>query len=102
MEQGRSGLTPRTQRRSQNICSDAAKIGTFFYTSKLFDAFLSLIPKIFVYLRTYKNYSVLFTTTYNHTTFLSMMQFFLPNRLAVRIFCFNFAKDYYTHVYYES
>ena len=39
MEQGRSGLTPRTQRRSQNIHFDAAKIGIFRLSSKLFPTF---------------------------------------------------------------
>ena len=34
MEQGRFSLTPRTQRRSQNFHSDAAKIGIFLITSK--------------------------------------------------------------------
>ena len=36
MEQYRSSLTPRTQRRSQNICSDTAKIQTLFETTKDF------------------------------------------------------------------
>ena len=35
MEQGRFSLTPRTQRRSQNFHSDAAKIGIISETSKL-------------------------------------------------------------------
>ena len=35
MEQGRFSLTPRTQRRSQNFHSDAAKIDIIFETSKL-------------------------------------------------------------------
>ena len=34
MEQYRSSLTPRTQRRSQNKCSDFAKIGSIFVISK--------------------------------------------------------------------
>ena len=38
MEQYRSSLTPRTQRRSQNICSDTAKIQTLFETTKFWSS----------------------------------------------------------------
>ncbi len=38
MEQYRSSLTPRTQRRSQNICSDTAKIHTLFETTKFWSS----------------------------------------------------------------
>ena len=38
MEQGRFSLTPRTQRRSQNIHSDAAKIDNFLITSKFWSS----------------------------------------------------------------
>ena len=36
MEQYRSSLTPRTQRRSQNICSDTAKVEIISETTKVF------------------------------------------------------------------
>ena len=45
MEQGRFSLTPRTQRRSQNFHSDAAKIGIFLITSKLLASFLQISAK---------------------------------------------------------
>ena len=38
MEQGRFSLTPRTQRRSQNFHSDAAKIGIISETSKFWSS----------------------------------------------------------------
>ena len=57
MEQGRFSLTPRTQRRSQNFHSDAAKIDIFFITSKLLrqkmhisPLFCSLFQEFFVLL----------------------------------------------------
>jgi hypothetical protein len=42
MEQYRSSLTPRTQRRSQNICSDTAKIQTLFETTKDFHIYFQM------------------------------------------------------------
>ena len=44
MEQYRSSLAPRTQRRSQKFLLDTAKEHNFFYTSKLFVDFFVLQP----------------------------------------------------------
>ena len=46
MEQYLLSLTPRTQRRSQNMHSDGAKIGIYLITSKFFASFLQIFSKI--------------------------------------------------------
>ena len=44
MEQYRSSLAPRTQRRSQNVCSDVAKIRSFYDSCKKFANYFHFLP----------------------------------------------------------
>ena len=44
MEQYRSSLAPRTQRRSQNVCSDVAKIRSISESCKDFAYFFQFLP----------------------------------------------------------
>ncbi len=85
MEQYRSSLTPRTQRRSQNICSDTAKIRIFSDTTQLFLMFFHKLRVFDPFVAYKRGESSLFLTP-KHATLTSSKSLTLDG-LQVNLVC---------------